>query len=157
MSERDRHRATLIELGARLFPAYERILAQRNKYPREVIGILSVLPSVNADRSRFVDPAIELLAVPAPDLRMGALRLLAEIGRVSDAPPVVALLSDEDYSCAYNAAVTLAAIGGPRELAAFDVWFVTNPRRKNEELRQHVAKCRDELKLRLEKEKKARK
>jgi HEAT repeat protein len=155
-SDRDRHRATLIKLGERLFPAYERILADKLKYPREVIGILYILPSVKADRTRFVEHAVELLAVSAPDLRMGALHLLAVIGQARDAAPVVALLSDERRDVAFAAATTLEAIGGPRELTAFDVWLSTSSnRKKDDELRQHVAECRYQLKKRLDKQKKA--
>jgi HEAT repeat protein len=150
----DEDHKTLINYGERLFPAYERLLADKTKNIREVEGILGILRYVKADRSRFVDDAAEVLASPLSSWRRISLQLLADIGRERDASPVVALLSDEQYSVAYNAAETLAAIGGPRELVAFDIWLITNPRRKDEELRRHVAKCRAELKQRLEKVKK---
>jgi hypothetical protein len=151
-SGEDRDKAALIKLGDRLFPAYERLLTDKTKNAEEIEGILHILRHVKTDRSQFVEHAVVLLASPISSTRRLSLHLLALIGREREASPVVALLSDEYVN--YSAATALAAIGGSRELVAFDIWLMTSPHRKDEDLRQHVAKCRDELKQRLEKEKK---
>ena len=152
-SGEEEHKKMLIKLGDRLFPAYERLLTDRIKNAQAIEGAFYVLCYVKADRSRFVEPAVKLLAFPASSTRRMSLHLLMEIGGVREASPVVALLSDRDV--VFTAATALAAIGGPRELVAFDVWLMTSPLREIVDIRQHVAKCRAELKQRLEKQKKA--
>ncbi len=89
-------------------------------------------------------------------MRVFAVRLLGQIGSERDTPPIVALLSDKDPTISCNAATTLQAIGNHRTLTALDVWLNSGNHQDNEVLRKHVAKCRDELKQRLEKEKRAR-
>jgi hypothetical protein len=74
---------------------------------------------------------------------------MRSIGSAADGPAVVALLSDR-REVAYAAAKTLAIIGGTRELEAMDAWL-RGPSQRDDELRQHVKLCRDELKERLDK------
>ena len=58
-----------------------------------------------------------------------------------------------------GAATVLLAIGDERTVVAMDVWLNSDMRRYNpaddEWVRKHVIKCRDELKQRLEKQKKS--
>ena len=50
------------------------------------------------------------------------------------------------------AATTLVAIGDQRTVAALDVWLNSSSNWGDRVLREHVTKCRDELKQRLDKE-----
>jgi len=63
-----------------------------------------VLRGEQADRSRFVDPAIEGLASPEVDIRRAAVHLLAEIGAARDTAPIVAILSDKEWTNSIAAA-----------------------------------------------------
>ena len=84
---------------------------------------------------------------------------LAQIGSSRDCAPIVAILSDREWTNSIAAAKTLAAIGDQRSLIAIDVWLnSSSPRRHEGEkltemVRKNVIKYRDELKARLEKEK----
>ena len=70
------------------------------------------------------------------------------------------MLSDQKWENAYAAAKTIVSIGDHRTVVAMDVWLGSvkpnnnGNERANEELRKHVAECRDKLKARLAKEKK---
>ena len=137
-----------------VFPAFEAILAVPTSSD-EVRDILGVLCDLKGDRSRFVEPAVQALAHPHSTARRNAARLLGEIGSSKEASPIVALLSDDRDSCVSAAAKALAAIGGPREVVAMDVWLLGSSQgAKDKVLRAHVKKCRDELEQRLAKEKK---
>jgi hypothetical protein len=59
-------------------------------------------------------------------------------------------LSDTDKVVVNGAAKALAAIGGPREVTAMDVWLLGGSHRDEAHLRQHVKNCRDKLKKRLD-------
>jgi hypothetical protein len=144
----------LVGMGAKAFPAYEAILADPKTDPDSVGCIFTVLESVDADRGRFVDPAVRWLANPNWEARVYIVRCLGKIGSSREVAPVVALLADERPSVAFAAATTLVAIGDRRALAAMDIWLNSGSNRGDKALREHVAKCRDELKQRLEKEKK---
>lgn len=147
----DNKRKILLAYGERLFPTYEKILTDEQSPGPSVSGVLKILSHSKGDRSRFVDLAVAKLTTNV-QWRNDALFLLGRIGSEREASPIVALMSDPFST--YLAAEAIAAIGGPRELVAFDVWLATNPLRKREDLRKHVAKFRDDLKQRLEKAKK---
>ena len=149
----------LNELGAaKVYPALEAILAKPADDGDEVRRALAVAYEMKGDRSRFVEPAVRALAHPHPSVRRNAARLLGEIGTAKDASPLVALLSDSDDPCVNSAIMALAAIGGPREVVALDVWLVGSSQgAKDKVLRPRGKKYRDELEQRLAKEKKAAK
>jgi hypothetical protein len=144
----------LVEMGTKAFPAYEAILADPKTDPDSVGCIFAVLESVDADRGRFVDPAVRWLANPNWEARLYIVRCLGKIGSSREVAPVVALLADENPEVVAVAARTLVAIGDQRALAAMDIWLNSGSNRNNEVLRKLVAESRDELKQRLEKEKK---
>jgi hypothetical protein len=153
-------RQFLIKLGEAAFPAYLRILTAADARPEEASRIYHVLPHVNGNRAPFLEHAIGALASPEVYVRRPAVILLAEIGSAEDEAPIVSLLSDEDWTVGIAAAKALAKIGDRRALTAMDVWLNSSSpgRHRNEQLekalRKHIAKYRDELKQRLEKEKK---
>jgi HEAT repeat protein len=143
----------LVKMGPKAFPVYETILADPKSDPDSVTRIFSVLAAVDADRSRFVEPAVQRLADPEWGVRLSAVKCLAKIGSSRDGAPIVVLLADENPLVVFAAAKTLVAIGDRRTLAAMDVWLNSGVNRHDHaDLRRHVAKCRDELKQRLDKE-----
>lgn len=135
------------------FPLYCRILDAKDEDRYLVVRTLYVLSQIKEDRSQFVDRALSRLAHSHPSVRRTAVELLAQIGSSRDAAPVVALLSDKEWTISFAAAKTLATIGDQRTLIAMDVWLNTNVYKDDEQLREHIIKCRDELKARLDKEK----
>lgn len=148
-------RRQLIQLGEKVFPAFEAILSDPKAKPHQVARIFGVLYAVKADRRRFLEHAVRGLANADSKTRWAAVELLGQIGTPAEASPVVALLSDgnrvADQVIVYSAAKTLAAIGGPREVIAMDVWLLGASHRNDPQLRRHVAQCRDKLKERLDK------
>lgn len=146
----EQERQHLIRMGEKIFPAYEAILKDPKADAMEVSGVLSLIGHVNADRSRFLKYTLSRLTDPSSRVRMAAVILLRRIGSPTEASPVIALLSDRDISLVYAAAKTLAAIGGPNELGEMDEWLRSDSQRNDPELREHVQKCRDELKRRLD-------
>lgn len=153
-------RRALIEIGERAFPIYFRILNRKDVDSEEVSRIFGILAAVKADRSQFLKQAIGGLSSQNTGVRLTATLLLGEIGSARDTAPMVALLSDEEWTVGIAAAKALAKIGDRRALTAMDVWLNSSSpgRHRNEQLdkalRKHIAKYRDELKQRLEKEKK---
>lgn len=153
----------VIALGDKAFPAYERILADPKVDNFEVVRIFGILASVNmkGDRSRFLERAVAELASHDGLVRWSAVGLLAKIGSERDTSPIIALLSDDDFTTGIVAAAAVQAIGGPRDLVALDTWLRANSdkrftpeyRKQYEILREHVTKARDELKQRLDKQK----
>ena len=147
----------LARLGAftpAAFPLYCRILDDPKEH-RWIVGrTLYTLSIIKADRGQFVDRAVAKLTSPHISLRRGAVELLAQIGSPRDATPVVALLSDKEWTISISAAKTLAAIGDERTLVALDIWLNSGSYQDHKVVREHVMKSRDELKERLEKEKK---
>jgi len=150
-------------LSPAAFPLYARILDNPKEDPNIVAGILWCVKEIKADRSQFLDRAVTRLADVDNSVRRTALSLLAQIGSARDEAPIVALLSDKEWTNAIAAAKTLAAIGDRRALAAMDVWLATSTphgdrnARFDVTFRQDIAKYRDQLKARLEKEKKEKK
>jgi hypothetical protein len=165
----------LIAMGEKVFPAYEAILAAPEN-SREVQHIFFTLRQTKGDRRRFVEPALRALTHSNIHVREQAALLLGEIGTNTEASPLVALLSDKDSFVAKAAGKSLAAIGGPREVLAMDVWLrgvpaekpgkqvvdldnekpIEAPRRSDdtdERLRKRVREYRDELQKRLDAEK----
>lgn len=153
--------ATLVEMGEIAFPAFEAILTNPDVDPEEIQRIFVVLKSVKCDRSRFVEKAVERLGDSNARVRGSSVELLACIGSERDSQLLHILLSDGVTSIGYRAATTLATIGGNRDLTAFNVWLIISDHKRftpgkqasHDSLREHVAKCRDELKARLDKEK----
>jgi HEAT repeat protein len=140
----------LIQMGDTVFPAYEAILTDPNSKPTEIAGVLLLLRRVKADRSCFRKYAVSCLTDTRDAVQLDALHLLEVIGSPAEASPVVAMLSDGDISLVYNAARTLAAIGGPNELVAMDLWLRGESHRDDRKTREHVKKFRDDLKKRLD-------
>jgi HEAT repeat protein len=97
---------------------------------------------------------VRWLANPNWRTRFYTVRCLGKIGSTREVAPVVALLADEHPEVVGVAARTLAALGDQRAVAALDIWLNSGSNRNNEVLRKLVAESRDELKQRLEKEKK---
>ena len=156
----DGEQQTLIKLGERLFPTYLLILTAKDVEADEITRIFLALAAVKSDRSQFLEYVITGLSHRDDGVRRSAVQLLAHIGSSRDIAAVVALLSDKEWTVSIVAAKTLVAIGDRRALAAMDVWLATSyPRadrnaRFDETHRQDIAKYRDELKARLDKEKK---
>lgn len=146
----EQERQHLIRMGEQVFSAYEAILKNPKADPMEVSGVLSMLFNVKADRSRFLKYVLSRLTDSSSRVRMAAVRLLGRIGASAEASAVVPLLSDENEGVVNYAAETLAAIGVSKELVAMDEWLRGDNRRDFPELREHVQKCRDDLKKRLE-------
>ncbi len=142
-------RRQLAAMGEKAFPTYEAILSDPKATKDNVWKVLSILHDVKADRRRFVKYAVARLRDANVSLRNVAVSLMEQIGSVTEAPAVVPLLSDKEYLIVHCAAKTLAAIGSPRELEAMDKWLRGDKPNENPPLRQHVQKCRDELKKRL--------
>jgi HEAT repeat protein len=148
-------------LSSAAFPLYGRILDDPKEDTYIVARTLGVLSIIKADRSQFLDRTVTKLSDSHSGVRRSAVQLLAQIGSDHDVAPVIAMLSDEDFTIGIAAAKTIQAIGGSRDLAALDTWLrVTNDKRytpkyrqQYEELREYVAKARDGLKERLDKEK----
>jgi hypothetical protein len=65
----------------------------------------------------------------------------------------VPLLSDERIETVYAAANTLAAIAGPNEVDAMDVWLRAGSQGDSGDIRKHVQKCRNRLEKRLQENK----
>ncbi len=154
-------RKLLVQHGEKIFPSFERILADRDANSTELTRLFIVLSALKADRSRFLEPAVTKLSHSDKSVRRVAVSFLGEIGSERDASPIVALLADEEFTVGVSAAKTLSTIGGPRELAALNVWLtVTKPETYSKEwqgrydsLRRNVTNSRDALKARLDKEK----
>lgn len=158
VDEFKQERTALIELGERVFPIYLRILAAKDADPTEVGCIFGVLAAVKADRSQFLEHAVAGLTHEHVSVRRVAVQLLAQIGTVADLAPVVAMLSDSEWTNAIAAGKTLAAIGDKRTLTAMDVWLNSHAGKADSdkiqvEVHKHVTKARDELKARLDKAK----
>ena len=141
----------MLDAGEKVFPAYEAILLDPAATSQEVFGVFCVLQHVNGDRRRFHKHTVSRLTDANERLRWNAVHLLREIGSAEDGPALVTLLSDEDVPVVFAAAEALAAIGSTRELDAMDTWLHGPSRLNDDDLRQHVKKCRDALKERLDK------
>lgn len=146
----------LVEMGEKVFPAYEAILADTKSRSHEVASVLSLLREVKADRRGFRKYAVARLADARDGVVLNAVQLLEVIGGPAEASPLVALLSDRDLTNSFAAAKALAAIGGPNEVVAMDVWLRGDSHRGDRQLREDVQKYRDDLKKCLD-AKKARK
>jgi HEAT repeat protein len=147
-------RRALVAMGEKAFPTYEAILSGPEETSHDVWAVLTVLSSVLGDgkpkHRRFLTHATSRLTDSDSAMRASALAVLKRVGSPTEASLVVALLSDEERSIIYNAAETLAVIGGPNEVVAMDVWLRGVSHREDIQLREQVQKCRDELKKRLD-------
>ena len=143
----------ILYCGDRVFPAFERILKKDDRQESS-LKILNLLRFVGGDRSRFVKYTVRDLAHHSNDNRTIALSLLAQIGSANEASAVVALLSDEEVTVAFEAGDCLVAIGTERELIAFDITLRAElAKGKND--RDWLKTKRDKLKERLDREKAA--
>ncbi len=140
----------LLRVGEKAYPIYEAILSDPKVTPEAVTKVYLLIDGEKPGARRFREYAVTHLTHADPGIRADALILLKDIGSSVEASPAVALLSDEDVSVRYAAARTLAAIGGSREVVAMDAWLRGVTYRDKVEFRQHVKKCRDELKRRLD-------
>ncbi len=139
-------RVRFVEMGDRVLPYFERILADPTSTHSEIekIFIYLRLDLGHLDRRRFVEPAVEYLAHPELDVRQYAVMLLREIGSGRDTPPVVAMLYDESKYARMSAAISLRKLGGKADLAALNVWL-TNSRQEDPQVTEFVREYRDEL------------
>jgi hypothetical protein len=137
----------------KVFAAFEVILANPRS-DQEVITLFAVLRALEGDSSRLLGPTAERLAHSNAQVRRGALYALAKIGTPEEAPALVALLSDEDYYVATDAASILAKVGGPNEAVALDLWLRGASNRDDAERRGHVRHCLQDLLKRLDAAKK---
>jgi HEAT repeat protein len=144
----------LYQAGERAFPACEVILADPTSNPRLVVQILTNLLEVKADRSRFLPVLRKRLTDPEPGVRLWTIALVGQVGTRDDLPPLVAFLACDHKMTVKMAASAVAHLGGEAALTALDVWLLTGHLREDQDIRQHVTKRRDELKERLDKQKK---
>lgn len=142
----------LVDLGARLFPAYQRILAAPDVKHTETARILSALAEVKGDRKQFLDPTVTALAVPNNDVQQSAVRLLKQIGTAQESAPLTAILWSSEWTTKYAAAETLVAIGDRRGVDALQIWLNSPPNQQDRKLYDHVMKCRNDLWDRLNRE-----
>jgi HEAT repeat protein len=147
----------LLKLGESAFPAYEALLADPTEHPVRIVNIFVVLRDIKGDRSRFLEHAVRRLVDGDEGVRWHAVKLVAEIGSIAEASPLIALLSDKDITVRYAAAQTLVAIGGSREVIAMDAWLLGDSHRADFKYRQRVKECRDQLQKRLDDERTKRK
>jgi|GEM_PF-5073635 len=148
----------LVRHGEKLFPIYHRILNAKDVTRWDLCGVFDTLKHIKGDRSSFIEPALAALAHPHVSPRRAAMELLTKIGSVKDTVPIVALLSDKEYTIAIAAAKALSEMGDRRSLAAMNVWLNSSSDRKPDEeklqaeVRKYVIQYRDDLKARLAKE-----
>jgi hypothetical protein len=149
----------LIGYGDQAYPIYERFLNDSTTpYTLVVSRILVILRSVPGSGSRFHGHALRRLADPHPGVRHSAIQFFERIGSREDAPPIVALLWDQDITVNRAAMEALSVIGGERELAALDLWAKSQAEglRIDDQLRERTRKARDAIRQRVEGEKKGK-
>jgi HEAT repeat protein len=145
------------QAGERAYPAYEVILSDPASNPRLVYQILVNLATQDkADRSRFRPVLRKRLTDPESFVRYWAVAAVGQIGTRDDLPALAAFLASDDRQTVKMAAAAIAHIGGEAALTVLDVWLLTGRDRNDADLRKHVTERRDDLKQRLEKEKRAR-
>ena len=149
-------REELVRLGEKLFPTYHRLLNAPNAAWWHHAGVFDLVARSKGDRSAFLEPAVAGLGHKHVTGRRAALRLLAEIGTTKETPPILALLSDKEWTLCIAAAEALTEMGDQRTLAALNVWLNSSAERTDKshtEVLKHITKARDDLKARLEKAK----
>jgi HEAT repeat protein len=148
----------LVRHGERLYPAYERVLADPRTGPLQAQNLIDILTGVGGDRTRFADPVAARLWFPRPEVRASAVMLLGEIGTDKQAAALVPLLGDATphrvpyITIRSLAAEAMAKIGGRRELAALDQFVALSE--SYDKLagpdRDAIVKARDALRKRLD-------
>lgn len=150
---------SMVQLGDKLFDAFEEILLDPLAEPRHVTRVFSLLKAMKIDRSQFHDLTLAKLADKTPGVRRTACELLVGIGSEKDGPVVAIMLLDGRTDVRYVAAETLAAIGGRRDLTAFDLIIRDADRYVDKQYMQPLlhpndvkryAECRAKLVKRLE-------
>lgn len=152
-------RGWLIGHGERLYPAYERILADDRTWLVSAQNVIDNLLAVGGDRARFADPVAARLWMPSPSLRGSAAMLLGQIGTERQAAALIPLLADTSRYTTPSitvrslAAEAMAKVGGRRELAALDQFVALS--KISDKLAgpdvDAIVKARDALKVRLDK------
>jgi hypothetical protein len=120
---KDEEQRPLMELGESAFPAFEVILRDPNSKTQHVSRAMLILSKMKTNRQRFLQPAVERLGDTSGRVRCRAVQLLGEIGSEREAFRIVPLLTDPDITVSSAAVVTLAAIGGEREVATLGTWL----------------------------------
>ena len=139
----------------RLIAACEVMLAAPND-AEETASAFWILSCSKGDRRRFIKPAVAALRAADRHVRWSAADLLGEIGTRAEGAALIASLNDSSADVVNTAAKSLAAIGGPADLAALDAWLGGKgpdwngnvPRRPD--FREEVTKYRDAMAARLE-------
>lgn len=157
-------RRTLVELGEKIFPAFDTLLKKTDLKPMEVVRIYSVIEAVKSDRSRFYKGAQDRLSHESPKVRLASISLIEKIGNERDTKYFLVLLSDSDITVAYRAGVALSHMGDDIDLAAMDLWlknavtstsqFTTERANEHLHLVKKIKECRDELRKQINKNKK---
>ena len=113
--------------------------------------IMNVLAECPGDKKQFLQPALRYLSDTEWVVRHQAVLLIPHVGDREHSAAVTALLFDPDHTIVFAAAKSLALIGGPPEVVAFDIWLAREGKVRHAVLRNHVAEQRDQLKARLDK------
>lgn len=143
-------RGKLLKLGVRAFPIYDSLLADPKLEDLHASRIFAVLCDVKGDRTRYLVSAQLALRNPNWHVRSAAVRFLAHIASPRDTSPIVAVLFDNNDVVAHAAATTLAAIGGPNDLIAMDVYLrSTAVQGAHPAFLAEITKQRDRLRERL--------
>lgn len=145
----------LIGLGAKLFPAYIRILTAEDVTATEKSRIFAALAQVDGNREQFLDHAVAALPTRNDRVQSSAVQLLKQIGTSRESAPIVALLFDTNPVTKHTAADALRSIGDRRTVDALQVWLNVPANQNPRYLYDHVTKCRNDLFDRLERERKA--
>lgn len=147
----------LLRQGEKAFPAYEAILSDTNSTTDEIFGVICVLNDIEADRRRFIKYVIPRLTDARSGTRHNAVCLLEKIGSTAETSPLIALLSDKHSETVCVTAEVIAAIGGPNDLVAMDVWLRGIAYLDKVDIRVAVKHHRGKLKKRLDEDKDPRK
>lgn len=144
--------------GERVLPYFEAILANPENTNRVIDRalIFARLYLSKHDCQRLIYPTFDHLMNDDWRLRASAMQLLREIGSREDSPAVVLLLhsDSERHRNRLGAVLTIAKLGGRRELFVLDNWSGWESMEKDFVV--EGKKAREELRERLEKEAKAK-
>lgn len=159
-SEPSRQFDEIVKLGAVMFPKFETILDSPAYHTRAKYMTFKALSKMECDTSPFHDRAVAALGDGDSGVRRCAVEFLAKSGGQAECGPLTVLLLDDSTETRYAAAKALAAIGGKREVATFDLILANAPRYMTAEGKpmltehnlKHLERCRDALKERLKKQ-----
>ena len=143
----------LLALGKKAHPTFAKILNDEKSSYTFVTRVLKTLSKSKEDRSEFVEPTVARLNDADWVMRMAAAELIGDIGTAKEAPPLIALLYDEESGAAGAAALALGKIGGQRELLALTIWQRNNAKSEDVETIKDVNKAIEQIRKRIEKKK----